>query len=51
MEQTTLTPTRCFVRDLADSMTLRDGALCVAADQVSGWGWLPLGTAATADPV
>jgi len=40
-----------FVRDLADSMTLRDGALFVAADQVSGWGWLPLGTAATADPV
>ena len=40
-----------FVRDLADSMTLRDGALFVAADQVSGWGWLPLGTAVTADPV
>lgn len=40
-----------FVRDLADSMTLRDGALFVAADQVSGWGWLPLGTAARADPV
>ena len=40
-----------FVRDLADSMALRDGALFVAADQVSGWGWLPLGTAATADPV
>ena len=40
-----------FVRDLADSMTLRDGALFVAADQVSAWGWLPLGTAATADPV
>jgi hypothetical protein len=40
-----------FVRDVADLMSLRDGALFVAADQVSGWGWLPLGTAATADPV
>jgi DNA-binding PucR family transcriptional regulator len=39
-----------FMRELADSMALR-GALFVASDQVSGWGWLPLGSAATAGPV
>lgn len=32
-----------FLRELADSMNLEDGALFVAADRVSGWGWLPVG--------
>lgn len=31
-----------FLRELADSLGLRDGPLFVAADRVSGWGWLPL---------
>jgi DNA-binding PucR family transcriptional regulator len=38
-----------FLRDLAAAMELRDAALFVAADSVSGWGWLPL--TATTDPL
>jgi DNA-binding PucR family transcriptional regulator len=34
-----------FLRELADSLELRDGPLFVAADRVSGWGWLPLSSA------
>ncbi|WP_051998813.1 PucR family transcriptional regulator [Gordonia rhizosphera] len=41
-----------FVRELGESLKLRDGALFVAADRVSGWGWLPLGDAdSTADAI
>lgn len=35
-----------FTRELAAALGLRDGALFTAADRVSGWGWLPLETAA-----
>ncbi len=40
-----------FLCELGDSLGLRDGPLFVAADRVSGWGWLPLTEGAHADPV
>jgi len=32
-----------YLRELADCLKLSAGPLFVAADRVSGWGWLPLG--------
>ncbi|AFM17717.1 regulator of polyketide synthase expression [Mycolicibacterium chubuense NBB4] len=40
-----------FLRELAESMALADSALFVAADRVSGWGWLALADSAMPDPV
>jgi DNA-directed RNA polymerase specialized sigma24 family protein len=34
-----------FLRELAESLALRDSPLFVAADRVSGWGWLPMASA------
>jgi GGDEF-like domain/PucR C-terminal helix-turn-helix domain len=39
-----------FLRELTESLATQDSSLFVAADRVSGWGWIPLqaGAAATA---
>ncbi|MGO4614654.1 PucR family transcriptional regulator [Nocardia sp. 2YAB30] len=39
-----------FLQDLAESMTASGSPLFVAADRVSGWGWIPLSSATVPDP-
>jgi DNA-binding PucR family transcriptional regulator len=40
-----------FLRELAESLRAQGSSLFVAADRVSGWGWIPLQSAAAATVV
>ncbi|MBU9763692.1 PucR family transcriptional regulator [Mycobacterium sp. TNTM28] len=40
-----------FLREVSESLSLRDSPLFVAADRVTAWGWLPLIPGASPDPI